>query len=147
MLLNDGVSPSGTHSLKPETIEKMFKNQIPHLPNFGCNKLPSVKPEYVNDIPELYPQPREQVQGWGPIFFLTPPPGSTGCGPTTAHCAGLPNLFRRCDRAKGVTRFLWAQTMPSRDLKTTMATVGFEGMVYPGLRMKGEKGTDVESNL
>lgn len=35
-LLNDGESPiTGARILKKETVEQMWENQIPHLPNFA----------------------------------------------------------------------------------------------------------------
>jgi len=134
MLLNDGVGSNGTRVLKASTIEEMFKNQIPHMPNFARNPIASAKPDLSNPMPELYPQPPEQEQGWGLTFFLTPHPGPTGRGPNTAHWAGLPNLWWWCDRSKGVAGFVCTQILPSGDLKTALLTGEVEAGVYQGLQ-------------
>lgn len=72
MLLNDGTSPTtGRKILEKKTVDAMFENQIPQFPDFGRKGIPGVKPTYTNPIPDLYPQPKEQPQGWGLTFMLT----------------------------------------------------------------------------
>ncbi|KAH7418570.1 hypothetical protein BKA64DRAFT_203557 [Cadophora sp. MPI-SDFR-AT-0126] len=46
----------------------MFSNQIPDQPNFGREPIQAATPELTNPIPELYPQPKEQEQGWGGLI-------------------------------------------------------------------------------
>ena len=112
-LLNDGTSPTtGAQILKPETVAQMFENQIPHLPNFGREKIQAANPELTNEIPELYPQPRDQPQGWGLTFMLTISEGATGRGGKTGWWAGLPNLFWWADREKGVGGMVASQILP-----------------------------------
>ncbi|KAI4129688.1 MAG: hypothetical protein LQ347_003670 [Umbilicaria vellea] len=112
-LLNDGTSPTtGKRILKPETVQEMFKNQIPQFPDFGRNAIPAAKPEFTNPIPALYPQPPEQPQGWGLTFMLTIHPGATGRGNNTAWWAGLPNLFWWCDREQGIAGMICSQILP-----------------------------------
>jgi CubicO group peptidase (beta-lactamase class C family) len=93
-LLNNGTSPTtGAQILKPKTVDEMFTNQIPEMPNFGREPIQNATPELTNRIPELYPQPKEQEQGWGLTFMLTIHEGGTGRGRNTGWWAGLPNLF------------------------------------------------------
>lgn len=113
MLLNDGTSPTtDAKILKPETVKEMFTNQIPDMPNFGRQLISNPKPDFTNPIPELYPQPHDQPQGWGLTFMLTIHPGPTGRGGNTGWWAGLPNLFWWCDREKGVAGIICSQIVP-----------------------------------
>lgn len=112
-LLNDGKSPTtGAQILKPETVQLMFENQIPQLPNFGREKIQAAIPELTNEIGELYPQPHDQPQGWGLTFMLTISEGATGRGRNTGWWAGLPNLFWWADREKGVGGMVASQILP-----------------------------------
>ena len=89
-MLNDGTHPkSKKQILKAETVKTMFENQISEFPDFGRNTpLPSAKPEYSNEAPELYPQEGNPPQGWGLSFMSTIAPGPTGRGGNTAWWAG-----------------------------------------------------------
>ena len=56
-LLNDGKSPkTGAQILKKETVNAMWENQIPDMPNFARQGIPAAKAEQTNPAPELYPQ-------------------------------------------------------------------------------------------
>jgi CubicO group peptidase (beta-lactamase class C family) len=123
-LLNDGISPTTkARILKPETVDLMFSNQIPNMPNFGREKIQAAIPELTNEIPELYPQPKEQEQGWGLTFMLTIHEGATGRGRNTGWWAGLPNLFWWADRERGVGGMVASQIVP------------FAGGLFPLLRL------------
>lgn len=98
--------------LKPDTINEMFSNQIPSMPNFARNPIPASIPELTNPIGELYPQPHDQEQGWGLSFMLTIHPGATGRGRSTGWWAGLPNLFWWADRERGVGGMVASQILP-----------------------------------
>lgn len=88
-LLNSGVCPlTENRILSKESVDEMFTNQIPSYPDFGRKGIKTAKPTYTNDIPELYPQPKEQPQGWGLTFMLTLHEGATGRGANTAWWAG-----------------------------------------------------------
>lgn len=51
-LLNNGTSPTtGATILKPETVEEMFKNQLPDMPNFSRQGIAAAKPDLTNPIP------------------------------------------------------------------------------------------------
>jgi len=112
-LLNDGQSPTtGNRILEAATVQEMFSNQIPHMPNFGRQGIPASKPDYTNPLSDLYPQPAEQAQGWGISMFLTIHPAATGRGANTGWWAGLPNLFWWADREKGVGGIIASQIVP-----------------------------------
>lgn len=67
-LLNDGKSPkTGAQILKPETVEEMWKNQIPDQPNFARQGIGAAKPEATNALPEMYPQEGEIP----PFYFVS----------------------------------------------------------------------------
>ena len=84
-LLNSGLhAPTGNRILSEKSVEEMFTNQIPDKPNFGRKGIRTAKPTYTNDIPDLYPQPAEQAQGWGLTFMLTVHEAATGRGRNTA---------------------------------------------------------------
>ena len=88
-LLNNGTSPTTKNQiLTKESVDEMFTNQIPDLPDFGRKGIQKAKPTYTNDIPDFYPQPREQPQGWGLTFMLTIHEAATGRGKNTAWWAG-----------------------------------------------------------
>jgi CubicO group peptidase (beta-lactamase class C family) len=132
-LLNDGTSPNtGKQILKPETVNEMFKNQIPEMPNFGRQGIDASIPELTNPIRELYPQPQEQEQGWGLTFMLTLYEGATGRGRNTGWWAGLPNLFWWADREKGVGGMVASQILPFGDAAVMGLWAECEGMVYRG---------------
>jgi hypothetical protein len=53
-LLSNGTSPiTGAQILQQSTVDEMFKNQIPNLPNFARNGIPDSKPWLTNPIPDL----------------------------------------------------------------------------------------------
>lgn len=113
MLLNNGTSPTTkAQILKESTVDEMFSNQIPEMPNFGREKIQAAIPELTNEIGELYPQPHDQPQGWGLTFMLTIHEGATGRGRNTGWWAGLPNLFWWADREKGVGGMVASQIVP-----------------------------------
>ncbi|KAH8647089.1 beta-lactamase/transpeptidase-like protein [Tricladium varicosporioides] len=133
MLLNDGEAPGGgKRVLKRETVEEMFSNQIPDMPNFGREPIQSAISELTNPIPELYPQPHDQPQGWGLSFMLTIHEGATGRGKNTGWWAGLPNLFWWCDREKGVGGMIASQIVPFADPQVMGLWAQVESAIYQG---------------
>lgn len=55
-LLNDGTSPkTGKQILKKETVDAMWENQIPGMPDFARQGIPAAKPEQTNPAPEVRP--------------------------------------------------------------------------------------------
>jgi len=112
VFLNDGVSPvTGKRLLKKETVDEMFTNQIPTMPNYGRQDIPAAKPDQTNAIPDIYPQ-GDAPQGWGISGMLRGSPSLTGSGANTMHWAGLANLFWWCDRERGVAGMIATQILP-----------------------------------
>ncbi|KAK6201848.1 hypothetical protein LQW54_009344 [Pestalotiopsis sp. IQ-011] len=114
-LLNDGTHPNGAKILKKETVDEMWRNQIPDHPDFARQGIPAAKSDQTNQIPELYPQEGNPPQGWGISFMLTTEAGATGRGPNTAWWAGIANLYWWCDRQKGIAGMIASQVMPFAD--------------------------------
>ncbi|RDL39351.1 Beta-lactamase protein [Venustampulla echinocandica] len=132
-LLNNGTSPrTNQQILKPETVDEMFSNSIPELPNFGRETIHAANPELTNELPQLYPQPPEQEQGWGLTFMLTIHEGATGRGRNTGWWAGLPNLFWWCDRERGVGGIIASQILPFGDPQVLGLWGQLEAAVYQG---------------
>ncbi|KAL1875092.1 hypothetical protein Plec18167_005762 [Paecilomyces lecythidis] len=130
VLLNDGTSPkTGKTLLRKETVEEMFRNQIPEFPNFGTQGIPPSKQDLTHPIPNLYPSPTPQ--GWGLTFMLTG--GATGRSPGTGWWAGLPNLYWWCDREKEIAGIVCSQILPFADPKVLGLWVDVESLVYQGL--------------
>ncbi|KXT04292.1 hypothetical protein AC578_7967 [Pseudocercospora eumusae] len=132
-LLNDGTGPNGAQILKPETVDEMFKNQIPEHPNFARHGIPAAKADQTNPAPELYPQEGNPPQGWGLSFMLTQEPGATGRGANTAWWAGIANLFWWADREKGVAGMIASQIMPFGDMHVMGQWGACEAAVYASL--------------
>jgi len=133
-LLNDGTSPNtGAQILKKHTVDEMFTNQIPSMPDFARQGIPAAKPEQTNPAPELYPQEGQPPQGWGLSFMMTVEPGATGRGKNTAWWAGIANLFWWCDREKGVAGMIASQVMPFGDMHVMSQWAACEAAVYSAL--------------
>ncbi|OQV07654.1 hypothetical protein CLAIMM_12057 [Cladophialophora immunda] len=132
-LLNDGLHPgTGNRILKKETVEAMFTNQIPDMPNFARQGINSTKPWLVNPIPEIYPEPPDVPQGWGLTFFLHLKDGmlhSAGTG----WWSGLPNLYWWVDRKRGLGGIVFSQIIPSGDLNIAGVWVQFEAAMLQNL--------------
>ncbi|KAL4998441.1 beta-lactamase/transpeptidase-like protein [Aspergillus recurvatus] len=133
VLLNNGTCPTtGARLLLPSTVETMFSNQIPHMPNYSRQPIPASKPDLTNPIPELYPVPGNPPQGWGLTFMLSNG-GATGRSTATAHWAGLANLWWWADREKGVAGIVCSQILPFVDLNVLQLWGGVEAEVYKAL--------------
>lgn len=143
MLLNDGRCPrTGVEILKPSTVDEMFKNQVPHLPDFGRQSIPAAKPDLTNPVPELYPVSGNPPQGWG-LTFLLSNGGPTGRGRNTGHWTGLANCWWWCDREQGVAGMVASQILPFADGHVLKLWTDVETEVYAGLQAAaGGKGED-----
>jgi CubicO group peptidase (beta-lactamase class C family) len=109
----------------------MFSNQIPNFPDFGRKGIPASKPWLTNALPDLYPIPRDQPQGWGLTFMLTG--GATGRSQGTATWAGLPNLWWWCDKEKGVAGIVCSQILPFADANVIGLWATIEAGIYKAL--------------
>lgn len=133
-LLNDGTSPTTkARIVSSETVDEMFKNQIPQFGQFANQGIPNAKPNQTNPLPVLYPQEGNPDQGWGLTFHITQEAGATGRGKGTGWWAGIMNLFWWCDREKGVGGMIAGQTFPFGDANIMGAWAACEAAVYQGL--------------
>ncbi|KPI42611.1 Acyltransferase LovD [Cyphellophora attinorum] len=129
MLLNDGKSPySGEQILKKETVDEMFTNQIPDMPDFGRQPISPPRPDFSNALPALYPEEGNPAQGWGLTFFLHLQDSAVH-SKGTGWWAGLANLFWWCDRTRGVGGMIASQILPFGDLKV----MGLWGQLEGGI--------------
>lgn len=135
VLLNDGVhAPTGTRLLRKETVDAMFTNQIPEFPDFARQPIVPPKPEYSNDLPELYPEPHEVPQGWGLTFFLHLRDSAVHSS-GTAWWAGLANLFWWADRTRGVGGMIATQILPFGDPKVLGLWATMEATINANLNL------------
>ncbi|RFU81098.1 hypothetical protein TARUN_1107 [Trichoderma arundinaceum] len=115
VLLNDGTCPrTGTQLLRKETVNEMFRNQIPQFPNYSRQRIPASKADLTNAIGELYPVSGSPPQGWG-LTFMKTNGGGTGRSTEAVHWAGLANLWWWCDRENGVAGIVCTQILPFAD--------------------------------
>ncbi|KAH6896636.1 beta-lactamase/transpeptidase-like protein [Thelonectria olida] len=134
VLLNDGTCPrTGAQILKKDTVDEMFRNQVPKFPDFGRQFIPAAKKDLTHPLPDLYPVPGNPPQGWGLTFMLSNG-GATGRSGSTGHWAGLPNMWWWCDREKGVAGIVSSQILPFADAKVLGLWVDVESQVYKGLQ-------------
>ncbi|KAK1254035.1 hypothetical protein MKX08_008030 [Trichoderma sp. CBMAI-0020] len=128
VLLNDGTYPrTGVQLLRKETVDEMFRNQIPHRQG-----IPASKPDLTSAIGELYPVPENPPQGWG-FTFMKANGSSTGTSTDTAHWTGLPNLWWWCDRRNGVAEIVCTQILPFADSRVISLWIDVETQVYKSL--------------
>lgn len=133
VLLNDGTCPrTGAKILTKDTVDEMFRNQIPQFPDHGRQGIPAAKPDLTLPLGELYPVADGAPQGWG-ITFMMPNANGTGRSRGTGHWAGLANLWWWCDRDKGVAGMVATQVLPFGDPKVLNLWVGVEAETYRGL--------------
>jgi CubicO group peptidase (beta-lactamase class C family) len=131
--LNDGTCPrTGVQLLRKETVDEMFRNQIPQFPNSSRQKIPASKADLTNAISELYPVPGNPPQGWG-LTFMKTSGSSTGRSTEAVHWAGLANLWWWCDRENGVAGIVCTQILPFADNQVLGLWADVEAQVYRAL--------------
>lgn len=133
VLLNDGTCPiTGGKLLAKATVDEMFRNSIPNLPQFGRQGITSAKAELTNPLADLYPTEDGSPQGWGLSFMLTG--GATGRSAHTGWWAGLANLFWWADRDNSVAGLVCTQILPFGDPQALGLWFKIEAGVYEALR-------------
>ncbi|KAL6894866.1 beta-lactamase/transpeptidase-like protein [Trichoderma evansii] len=136
VLLNSGICPrTGVQLLRKETVDEMFRNQIPQFPNYSRQKISASKPDLTNAIGELHPVSKNPPQGWG-LTFMKTNGGSTGRSTETAHWAGLANLWWWCDRENEVAGMVCTQILPFGDSQVANLWAEVEAQVYKALSEK-----------
>ncbi|EEH19861.2 hypothetical protein PABG_02120 [Paracoccidioides brasiliensis Pb03] len=133
-LLNDGTSPkTGQQLLTKSTVDQMFENQIPHMPNFGRQDTHlNAKPDFVKNVPDFYPLNNNEPQGWGLSFMITS--SVTGRSLKSGMWAGIANLFWWCDREHGIAGVISTQILPFGDVKLFGLWADVEKKVYDSLK-------------
>lgn len=133
MLLNDGTCPrTGNQLLRKDTVEEMFRNQIPQFPNYARQSIRTAKPDLTNNVDEFYAVRGNPPQGWG-LSFMQANGTGTGRSKETVHWAGIANLWWWCDREKGVAGMVCSQILPFGDIKVAGLWADVEAQVYKAL--------------
>ncbi|KAH6603718.1 hypothetical protein Trco_008493 [Trichoderma cornu-damae] len=133
VLLNDGTCPqTGIQLLRKETVDEMFRNQIPQFPNYSRQRITASKADLTNGIGELYPVSGNPPQGWG-LTFMKTNGGETGRSTEAVHWAGLANLWWWCDREKGVAGMVCTQILPFADNQVLSLWADLEAQVYKAI--------------
>ncbi|ODH53405.1 hypothetical protein GX48_00235 [Paracoccidioides brasiliensis] len=133
-LLNDGTLPKTCQQLLTKsTVDQMFENQIPHIPNFGRQDTHlNAKPDFVKNVPDFYPLNNNEPQGWGLSFMITS--SVTGRSLKSGMWAGIANLFWWCDREHGIAGVISTQILPFGDVKLFGLWADVEKKVYDSLK-------------
>ncbi len=117
----------GDGVLRPETVDRMGRNQIGALP---VDKLRTVMPGASNDA-EFFPG---MAKGWGYGFVINSEPGHAGRAANSLAWAGLANTYYWIDPASRVAGVLMTQILPFADPVVLELFDGFERAVYADLR-------------
>ncbi|KAK9311008.1 beta-lactamase/transpeptidase-like protein [Lipomyces starkeyi] len=132
-IANDGACAiRGTRILEKESVDEMFKNQVPDIPYFGATNFVSVRHELSNQVEELFPQ-SGKPQGWGITGRLNLHDTDQGRSAGSTSWAGLANLYWWVDRETGIVGFVCAQLIPFLDAKVLKLWMDVEEAVYKGL--------------
>ncbi|EFX04583.1 beta-lactamase family protein [Grosmannia clavigera kw1407] len=117
MLLGDGVSPhTQKRVLASETVDEMFRNQIPDYMGKYVTGGPHVtsRPDLcIRDDPTAEPTEALETYGWGLTMLLQTSPGAASF--TKGSATGLCNCFWTVDREKGVAAVCFSQILPFGD--------------------------------
>ncbi|KAM5443911.1 hypothetical protein MferCBS31731_001157 [Microsporum ferrugineum] len=101
-LLNGGTSPTtGNRILSADTVESMFQNQVPDMPDFASQLLSANSGEL-------------QPPGWG-LSFMMRAAIPMGRSANNAFWAGMANCFWWCDRDNEVGALIATQVVPTGD--------------------------------
>ncbi|KAL4884561.1 beta-lactamase family protein [Aspergillus karnatakaensis] len=130
VLLNDGTdAKSGTQLLKPETVDEMFKDQIPNQPRYSNESVPVAKPHLANPTP-LIPMPEDHTEGWGLSFSINHFPERSGRAAGSGSWEGLANLFWFADRTSKIGGVIASQILPYGDKYVLECSERLETEIY-----------------
>jgi len=134
IMVNEGKAANGAQILKPETVNDMWKDQMPAFPDadakqpFKRNIMPS-RPDLSNPTIMDDGMPK----GWCISACLTKAEWPTGRSADSMWWAGLPNLFWMADRNKGVVNMILTQNFPFGQAEIMNTWLGAEKAVYDSL--------------
>ncbi|KAH7108798.1 beta-lactamase family protein [Dactylonectria estremocensis] len=134
LLLNDGTdAKTGVQLLRPDTVQEMFKDQIPDKPRFSNKCVPVAKPWLANPTP-LEPMPDDHTEGWGLSFSISHFPEKSGRAAGSASWEGLANLFWFADRTNNVGAVIATQILPYGDRHVVECAERLETEIYKMIR-------------
>ncbi|EED16444.1 beta-lactamase family protein [Talaromyces stipitatus ATCC 10500] len=139
VLLNNGTCPkTKAQILKPETVDEMYKDQIPNKPRYINQPFQTAKPHLAKHIP-FRPlanpaQAELETEGWGLTFALNHEGKESGRKPFSASWEGIANLFWFADRESGVGGMIGSQILPYGDNAVLDVNDAVEKLVYTGLK-------------
>lgn len=113
-LLNGGVSPkTNNRILRAETVQQMFKPQVPGFSDFADRGIHGGKPNVMHKIDRLSLPGQNGSSDWGFAGVLQEVeyPDHKGKGVVAWWC-GLSNLYWWCDQGKGVAGIVATQILP-----------------------------------
>jgi CubicO group peptidase (beta-lactamase class C family) len=125
MLLHGGTF-NGARILKPETVARMFSNQIGDL---QVTEMKTAQPAYSNNFDDF----PGMVHKWGLSFDINTQPVPHGRSAGSGCWAGLLNCYFWLDPVKRVTGTLFTQTLPFYDAGIVNLYGQFEEGLYRGL--------------
>ncbi|KAH8130094.1 beta-lactamase family protein [Trichoderma asperelloides] len=133
VFLNDGVDAStGYRILQSQTVDEMFRDQIPDKPRFSNQPVPVVKPWLANPTP-LSPMPNDHTEGWGLSFSISHFAEPTGRAEGSASWEGLANLYWFADRKNNIGGIIASQILPFGDRLVLECSQRVEKEIYSTL--------------
>ncbi|CRG90093.1 putative protein Rv1367c/MT1414 [Talaromyces islandicus] len=134
-LLNNGTCPkTNTRLLNPETVNEMYKDQIPTLPRYINAVAPSAKPHLKRDGPVRLAADDSETEGWGLTFSINHRDKPTGRPAGTVNWEGIANLYWFADRETGVGGMIASQILPYGDTAVIETNEKVETELYRGLK-------------
>ncbi len=130
-ILNDGKYDGG-QILKPETVDMMFKNQLPPGMRIDHN-LPE------EGLPETAGQFLDEADTYGLAWAIESNEKEEIRTMGAAYWAGIANSYYTVDKDKGVAVVYFTQFLPFNDKESYDFYRLFESEVYSGLNNKGIK--------
>ncbi|EED20888.1 esterase, putative [Talaromyces stipitatus ATCC 10500] len=138
-LLNNGIyAKTNTPILKPDTVDEMYKDHIPHCPRRPNLPSQTISPLITKSNP-LRPlanpvEDEKKTEGYGLTFALSHQAKNTGRKSGSASWSGLPNLYWFADRETGVGAIIGSQIMPHGDTPVLDVNDEVEKLLYMGLK-------------
>lgn len=123
MLLNQGAAPGGKRILRPETVRRMFRNQIGGLP---AGKMRSFDRSATADV-DFHPG---HTQNWGYGLLLNTQPYSGGRAAGSGAWGGMNNTYFWIDPTRDRCGVILMQYLPFADPEAVGLLSDFEKAAY-----------------